>query len=542
MQPAARLGLGVCLTSLVASFLGCFGAEFLDGGPCTSDADCGPKLTCRFPQAMQENQLGTCGSPNNAVAICGNGVVETGEACDDGNDNEADGCTNTCIVRVCGDGKVGPGEECDDNNDIDTDKCTNDCTIYRCGDGIVASFEGSLEQCDDSNHMNNDRCTNGCQNNVCGDGFLCDADGCDGEEECEYKVDDVTCTPTCKFHVCGDGYVGPAEPCDTADLATQDGCNEDCTLATCNNGMLDPGEACDPSSNDPTPCTDLCTLPVCGDGLLHEGIEECDDGNNVYGDGCHKCVAGNVSSCGDLHALDPSLIDGIYPIELSAGPIDVWCNMSTGGGGWTLVLISSDDDEDTWTWNNRAKLTNGDTSPVGEFGSFGLDFKSPAYHEIALSDLLFVHAPSGVWARYDGVGNGSEDLGTYIGGLQQTYCGNASEVAHTLHPSSTLTLSGLLCDTNLYFNLGDHEDGEEACEDADDFSSPTFGPAWNTEANDSCDFDDPPTASLGPIGDCDSCDSEVLDTEERALGFGGPLGLNIGLAGTGVNNLRVYVR
>lgn len=33
--------------------------------------------------------------------VCGNGVVEEGEACDDGNDIDHDGCTNACTADTC---------------------------------------------------------------------------------------------------------------------------------------------------------------------------------------------------------------------------------------------------------------------------------------------------------------------------------------------------------------------------------------------------------------------------------------------------------
>lgn len=60
-------------------------------------------------------------------AVCGDGFVEDDEACDDGNDEEGDGCI-ACIAAECGDGFVQAGaEECDDGNRVDDDECSNAC-------------------------------------------------------------------------------------------------------------------------------------------------------------------------------------------------------------------------------------------------------------------------------------------------------------------------------------------------------------------------------------------------------------------------------
>jgi cysteine-rich repeat protein len=63
-------------------------------------------------------------------AICGNGITEGPEECDDGNPRSGDGCDRNCRVEhppACGDGNIDPGEECDDGNTEDDDGCDAQC-------------------------------------------------------------------------------------------------------------------------------------------------------------------------------------------------------------------------------------------------------------------------------------------------------------------------------------------------------------------------------------------------------------------------------
>ena len=61
--------------------------------------------------------------------VCGDGVVEMGEECDDGNGANGDDCDSNCTVTACGNGVVTAGEMCDDGNNIGYDGCKNDCTV-----------------------------------------------------------------------------------------------------------------------------------------------------------------------------------------------------------------------------------------------------------------------------------------------------------------------------------------------------------------------------------------------------------------------------
>jgi cysteine-rich repeat protein len=43
-------------------------------------------------------------------------ILDAGEACDDYNAFSGDGCSSTCTTEVCGDGVLNPQEDCDDGN------------------------------------------------------------------------------------------------------------------------------------------------------------------------------------------------------------------------------------------------------------------------------------------------------------------------------------------------------------------------------------------------------------------------------------------
>jgi cysteine-rich repeat protein len=71
--------------------------------------------------------LPACVGASCPPARCGDGIVTAGEACDDGNSVDGDGCDSNCSVTACGNGIVTAGEDCDDANAEDDDLCSNSC-------------------------------------------------------------------------------------------------------------------------------------------------------------------------------------------------------------------------------------------------------------------------------------------------------------------------------------------------------------------------------------------------------------------------------
>jgi fibro-slime domain-containing protein len=194
---------------------------------------------------------------------CGNGRLDDGEQCDDGNTEGGDGCSRICQTESNWDCRT-PGQPC--------------INLARCGNKVLTSNEA----CDDGNTMSGDGCSADCQ--AVEPGWLC-------------RVPGKPCLPQC-----GDGVLAGNETCDDGNRKSGDGCS-----ATC---RLELGFKCEGSPSK-------CTRTTCGDGK-REGTEGCDDGNTLPFDGCSAecqlepdCTTGACSShCGDGLLVGEDCDDG----------------------------------------------------------------------------------------------------------------------------------------------------------------------------------------------------------------------------------------
>jgi len=298
-----------------------------------------------------------CGAP---PAVCGNGSVEAGEQCDDGNLTDGDGCDSNCTLTGCGNGIATAGEECDDGNSSSNDACKIDCTLNVCGDGVPRTC---VEQCDDGNLTDGDGCESDCTFSPesasgtvgAGGSVTTDSEG-DGATSIDPVESSVTSPSGGTISINESASTGGppsgftfveqqvtiSAPAATADMplvlvfsidASQlpPGVDQN-TIEIFKDGVIVP--ACTGASGvaSPDTCVSNRTLladgdveitvltstasvwtfavhagPVCGNGILETG-EQCDDGNLVDGDGCsNTCLiesgwtcAGAPSSCGPL--------------------------------------------------------------------------------------------------------------------------------------------------------------------------------------------------------------------------------------------------
>ena len=279
---------------------------------------------------------------------CGDGDIGPGEDCDDGALNGTTGCNLDCTRNVCGDGVVGPGEGCDDGNQIDDDECANDCRPAGCGDGVVAA----TEECDDGNKSNTDECTNSCTAAACGDGFVqevageaCDAgadnasngdctdlclmascgdskvhDGGTGTEECDEGPNNLpnsTCNAMCKLNVCGDGDKAPMEGCDDGNVEGGDGCSASCQTEGCGNGVVDQGEVCDDGKNGDQ--DDGCT-DLCAKPACGDGFEQPNAGEQCDLGGANSNNGACTLTCKDAVCGDDFIQIGVE--QCDDGPLN----------------------------------------------------------------------------------------------------------------------------------------------------------------------------------------------------------------------------
>jgi hypothetical protein len=139
------------------------------------------------------------------------------------------------------------------------------------------------------------------------------------------------------------------------------------------------------------------SLPVnirvfCADGQGCTEGADCASGD-CAGSVCQPCNAGGTihPSCAALKAVCPAAASGSYTIDPGlAGPgtpFSVYCEMSLGGGGWTLAAKMTNQDQKRWV---DAKTSWTSTNFYGSAAdlSVGQDAKSQAWGTVPATEIL----------------------------------------------------------------------------------------------------------------------------------------------------------
>jgi cysteine-rich repeat protein len=213
------------------------------GSLCASDEDCETGHCDVDPLAPEQNRC---------VDLCGNGIIDGGETCDDGNVSQCGTCSRDCTEAIVFP-KCGLGTTCVSGAVCATGTCDAQgrCTAG-CGNGWT---EGN-EACDDGNTSSCGSCNATCTKaqtvtQACTGGVTCREDEDCASESCVQGV----CAP-----LCGDGLTNGGEACDDGNALLCGTCNADCTAPTPPDNLCPAGAAC---ATDATCASGDCNAGFC---------------------------------------------------------------------------------------------------------------------------------------------------------------------------------------------------------------------------------------------------------------------------------------
>ena len=244
---------------------------------------------------------GFCSAGVCTLATCGNAVTEPGEACDDGNALDGDGCDVDCTLSC-----VDPAVDC---------AAAPVCQLQTCNASAQCAAAPDPAQNGAACGAPNLVCNNGAciaPSAVCGNGVL------EGGEQCDFGAGngpgtgcEASCTFSCTMNpdscadanscngveTCGavtvNGKTGqkcsPGAPLANCTACAGGLCGAGtCKVSTCGDGCVDAGagEQCEPPNSGT--CDAAChtiVVAVCGNGVREAG-EQCDDSNTTNLDAC----------------------------------------------------------------------------------------------------------------------------------------------------------------------------------------------------------------------------------------------------------------
>jgi cysteine-rich repeat protein len=226
---------------------------------------------------------------------CGNGALDAGEQCDDGNLANGDCCSSACRIEPNG-SSCADGDLCNGAETCQAGVCTagaplvcndsNVCTTDSCNPLSGCVYTPNTAPCNDGNACTTaDTCSGGsCVGGpalVCNDSNLCTDDSCNPASGCVYVNNTAPCddsnacttADTCSGGSCAGG---PALVCNDGNVCTSDSCNPATGCVYANNTA---------PCSDGNPCTDgdVCS----GGSCIAGGPALCDDGSLCTDDSCN---------------------------------------------------------------------------------------------------------------------------------------------------------------------------------------------------------------------------------------------------------------
>ena len=304
-------------------------SEVCDGIDNNCDGDIDEVTAVGAPTWYADADSDDYGDPDATTVACDApiGYVDNADDCDDGEDEVYPGAEEVCD---------GLNNDCDD--ETDEPSATDAETFYADsdGDGYGSSVEVVACTAPSGFVDNDDDCNDGDTTIYDGAEEICD----EQDNDCDGDIDEgVSQTWYLDYDADGYGDDSYAETRCTAPgalyVTTGGDCNDTSTAYS-----PDASEGCDGEDYN---CDGDVDSDADGDGFADAtcGGDDCDDADAAtsptVGGGCAM-----GASCLDILDADRSEGDDVYTIDIDGyetgeDPFEVYCDMTSDGGGWTLL-------------------------------------------------------------------------------------------------------------------------------------------------------------------------------------------------------------
>jgi len=291
----------------------------------------------------------------------------------------------TCVPNICGDGILQPTEECDDGNTATGDCCSPTCTLVAAGTvcrgvagqcDVAESCTGSSGVCPpDTFVTNGTTCDDG---NACTQTDTCQTGACTGANPVVCTASDQchvagTCNPT--SGVCSNPQAPEGTTCNDGDACTQ---TDTCTNGTCNGANPVVCAALDQCHVAGTcnPATGACSNPNIADGTACSDNDACTQTDSCQAGTCtgaNPVVCTASDQCHEAGMCDPATgmcsnpdsADGKSCDDGDACTQTDTCQTGACAGGNPVVCAALDQCHDVGTCDSMTGLCSDPVLPDG---------------------------------------------------------------------------------------------------------------------------------------------------------------------------------